>query len=95
MYMRIFRAMARPGTIDDLAQIMQNFIDTEMQGTAGLHHLYCGANRGSNEVSLVSVWDSEQSMAAAGPKVRVFAEQVSKQLAEARTVVAFEVLADM
>lgn len=95
MYMRIFRAAAQPGTIDDLAKIMQNFIDTVMQGTPGLYHLYCGANRETNEVSLVSVWDTEASMAAAAPKVRGFIEQVSKQLAEAPTVVPFEVLADM
>ncbi len=92
MYMRIFRAQAQPGTVDELAKRMQDFIDTTLRGAEGLEHLYCGGDRSSNQVSVVSLWDSEQSMTEANPKVQAFAAQVQDLLAEPPAVVGYEVL---
>ena len=87
MYMRIFRAQAQPGTVDELAKRMQEFLDTTLRGASGLEHLYCGGDRSSNQISVVSLWDSEQSMTEASPKVQAFAGQVRDLLAEQPTVV--------
>ncbi len=95
MHMRIFRAQAQPGTVDELAKRMQEFLDTTLRGTSGLEHLYCGGDRSSNQVSVVSLWDSEQSMTEASPKVQAFAGQVRDLLAEQPTVVGYEVLVQL
>ncbi len=95
MYMRIFRAQAQPGTVDELAKRMQDSIDTTLRGTSGLEHLYCGGDRSSKQVSVVSLWDSEQSMTEASPKVQTFAAQVRDLLAEQPTVVGYEVLVQL
>ena len=92
MYMRIFRAQAQPGTVDELAKRMQEFLDTTLRGTSGLEHLYFGGDRSSNQVSVVSLWDSEQSMSEAGPKVQAFAAQARDLLAEQPTVTGYEVV---
>jgi quinol monooxygenase YgiN len=92
MHMRIFRAQAQPGTVDELAKRMQEFLDTTLRGTSGLEHLYCGGDRSSNQVSVVSLWDSEQSMTEASPKVQAFAAQVRDLLAEQPTVTGYEVV---
>ncbi len=95
MYMRIFRAQAQPDTVDELAKRMQEFLDTTLRGPSGLEQLYCGGDRSSNQVSVVSLWDSEQSMTAANPKVQVFAAQVRDLLAEQPVVVGYEVLVQL
>ncbi len=92
MHMRIFRAQAQPGTVDELAKRMQEFLDTTLRGTSGLEQLYCGGDRSSNQVSVVSLWDSEQSMTEASPKVQAFAAQVRDLLAEQPTVTGYEVV---
>ncbi len=92
MHMRIFRAQAQPGTVDELGKRMQDFLDTTLRGTPGLEQLYCGGDRTSNQVSVVSLWDSEQSMTEASPKVQEFVAQVRDLLAEQPTVMGYEVV---
>lgn len=95
MYMRIFRAQAQPGTVDELAKRMQEFLDSTLRGSPGLVQLYCGGERSSNQVAVVSLWESEQSMTEANPKVQAFAGQVRALLAEPPAVVGYEVMVQL
>ncbi len=95
MYMRVFRAQAKPGTVDELAQRMQKFIDTTLRGVSGLQHMYCGGDRSSNQVALVSVWDSQENMTSNNHNVQAFAGQVRDLLADQPVVVTYEVMAQV
>ncbi len=95
MYMRVFRAQAKPGTVDELAQRMQKFIDSNLRGVSGLQHMYCGGDRGSDQVVLVSVWDSQESMTSNNQNVQAFAGQVRDLLADQPVVVTYEVVAQV
>ena len=92
MYMRIFSAQARPGTVDELAHRLQAFIESQLRGLPGFIHLYGGGDRSTNQVVLVSVWDTQAHMAAASPQAQAFAAEVQDLLVAAPMVTVYEIL---
>ena len=93
MYMRIFSAQAQPGTVDELAHRLQAFIEDQLHGLPGFIHLYGGGDRSTNQVALVSVWETQAHMEAASRHVQAFAAEVQDLLVAAPQVTTYEVLA--
>jgi quinol monooxygenase YgiN len=93
MYMRIFSAPARPGTVDELAHRLQAFITGQLHGLPGFLQLYGGGDRSTNQVTLVSVWETQAAMAGASRHVQAFAAEVQDLLAGAPMVTTYEILA--
>ena len=93
MYMRIFSAQAQPGTVDELAHRLQAFIEGQLHGLPGFIHLYGGGDRSTNEVALVSVWETQAHLAEASRHAQAFAAEVQDLLVAAPVVTTYEILA--
>jgi heme-degrading monooxygenase HmoA len=64
MYIRIIRGEVKAGQVDEFAKRWQGFVPDRMRATAGFRRAYLLADRETNAVGSVSVWDSRPDRAA-------------------------------
>ena len=77
MYVRIVRAQAPPGQVEELAQRWQAFWGTQMPQIPGFRHAHFAAGPETNATISISVWEQRPDPATMEPLMEQFRAQVA------------------
>ena len=94
MYVRIVRAQAPPGQVEELARRWQAFWGTQMPQIPGFRHAHFAAGPETNETISISVWEQHPDAAIMEPLAEQFREQMADISAGPPAFEEYETLAD-
>jgi heme-degrading monooxygenase HmoA len=94
MYVRIVRAQAPPGQIEELARRWEAFWGVQMPQVPGFRHAHFAAGPETNATISISVWEQRPDAATMEPLVEQFREQVADISAGPPVFEEYETLAD-
>jgi hypothetical protein len=94
MYVRIVRAQAPPGQVEELAQRWQAFWGAQMPQVPGFRHAHFAAGPETNATISISVWDQRPDQATMEPLMEQFRAQVADISAGPPAFEEYETLAD-
>ena len=94
MYIRVIRARARPGRVQEIAGKWQALFAPRLVEVAGFRHAYFAGDRALNTIAVVTVWDELPRAMVLGPMIEGFEELVSEHLAAPSVMDEYEVLAE-
>jgi hypothetical protein len=77
MYVRIVRAQAPPGQVEELARRWQAFWGTQMPKIPGFRHAHFAAGPETNATISISVWEKRPDQATMEPLMEQFRTQVA------------------
>jgi hypothetical protein len=95
MYVRIVRAKAPPGQVEELAQRWQAFWGTQMPQIPGFRHAHVAAGPDTTATISISVWEQRPEAAIMEPLMEQFRAQVADIVAGPPVVEEDETLADV
>jgi len=94
MYVRIVRAQAPPGQVEEVARRWQAFWGTQMPQIPGFRHAHFAAGPETNETISISVWEQRPDAAIMEPLAEQFREQMADISAGPPAFEEYETLAD-
>lgn len=95
MYIRVIRARARPGRVDDFAKHWGTVFAPRLAAVAGFHHGWFAGDRDLNTVAVVTVWEDLPRATVLGPLIAEFEDQVVGDLLAAPAVIEeYEILTE-
>jgi len=94
MYVRIVRAQAPPGQVEEVARRWQAFWGTQMPQIPGFRHAHFAAGPETNATISISVWDQRPDAATMEPLMEQFRTQVADISAGPPVFEEYETLAD-
>ena len=94
MYVRIVRALAPPGQVEELARRWQAFWGVQMPQVTGFRHAHFAAGPETNTTISISVWDQRPDAATMEPLMEKFRAQVADISAGPPVFEEYETLAD-
>ena len=95
MYIRVIRARANPGRVDEFAEQWRTDFAPRLAQVAGFRHGWFAGDRDLNTVAVVTVWDDLPRATVLGPLISEFEEQVVGDLLAAPSVIEeYEILAE-
>lgn len=92
MYIRIIRARAQPGRVDEFAKQWQSLFAPRLAEVAGFQRGWFAGDPALNTVAVVTLWDDLPRATHLGPLIVRFEEQVAGLLAEPSVIEEYEVL---
>lgn len=92
MYIRVIRARARPGTVDEFARQWRVLFVPGLVGVEGFNHAYFAGDRALNTIAVVTLWDDLPRATVLGPLIVGFEEQVGHLMAAPSVIDEYEVL---
>lgn len=95
MYLRIIRAQTQPGQVNEFAELWQEFASTKLKSLPRFHHAYLAANRDTNLVTGVAVWEAGPDLKHADQALQQMAERAGDILAGPPAPEDYEVLAEV
>jgi hypothetical protein len=94
MYVRIVRAQAPPGQVEELARRWEAFWGVQMPQVPGFRHAHFAAGPETNATISISVWEQRPDTATMEPLMEQFREQVADISAGPPVFEEYETLAD-
>jgi len=94
MHIRIVRAQAPPGQVDELARRWQTFWGAQMPQIPGFLHAHFAAGPETDTTIAISVWEQRPDAATMEPLVEQFRAQVADISAGPPVFEEYETLAD-
>src|SRR5688572_23731999 len=94
MYVRIVRAQAPPGQVEELARRWEAFWGVQMPQVPGFRHAHFAAGPETNATISISVWEQRPDAATMEPLMEQFREQVADISAGPPAFEEYETLAD-
>jgi heme-degrading monooxygenase HmoA len=94
MYVRIVRAQAPPGQVEELARRWQAFWGAQMPQVPGFRHAHFAAGPETNATISISVWEQRPDPATMEPLMEQFRAQVADIAAGPPSFEEYETLAD-
>ena len=95
MYIRVIRARARPGHVDEIAGRWETLFAPGLVHLAGFRYAYFAGDRGLNTMAVVTLWDELPRATVLGPMIERFEDQVEGLLAAPSVIDEYEVLAEV
>jgi hypothetical protein len=94
MYIRIVRAQAPPGQMEEVARRWQAFWGSQMPQIPGFRHAHFAAGPETDTTVSISVWEQRPDAAIMEPLMEQFREQLADISAGPPTFEEYETLAD-
>ena len=94
MYLRVIRARARSGRVDEFATQWQTLFVPGLLQVAGFRHAWFAGDRDLNTLAVVTLWDDLPRANQLGPMIVAFEERVGDMLAGPSVIEEYEVLAE-
>ncbi len=94
MYIRIVRAQAQPGQIEEVARRWQSFWGDRMPSMAGFRHAHFAAGHEADTTFAISIWDQRPDQATMESLMTEFRSQLTDVSAGPPTFEEYETLAD-
>ncbi len=94
MYVRIVRAQAPPGQVEELARRWHAFWGAQMPQVPGFRHAHFAAGPETNATISISVWEQRPDLATMEPMMQEFQTHVRDISAAPPVVEEYETLAD-
>ena len=94
MFIRIIRARARPGRVDEYARQWQSLFVPRLVEVAGFRHAYFAGDRALNTIAVVTLWDDLPRATVLGPLIAGFEDLVKELMAAPSVIDEYEVLAE-
>jgi hypothetical protein len=95
MYIRIVRAQAPPGQIEEVARRWKAFWGTQMPQIPRFRHAHFAAGPETDTTVSISVWEQRPDAAIMEPLMEQFREQMTDISAGPPTFDEYETLADL
>ena len=94
MYIRLVRAKAHPGQVEEVARRWQDFWGAQMPQVPGFRHAHFTSGPETDAILSISVWDQRPDPATMEPLMQEFQGQVNDVATGPPVVEEYQTLAD-
>ena len=94
MHIRIVRAQAHPGQVEEVARRWQTYWGAQMPQIPGFRHAHFAAGPEPNTIVSLSVWEQRPDPATMEPLMHEFQAQVNDVATGPPAIEEYETLAD-